>query len=337
MTLVPTPTNLPERIRVSIGTAMTLELLAGKSETEPTTAYLMTYKEGKCTANCSFCPQAKTSKSNTELLSRVTWPVFPTEKVLTSIASSAKKDKIKRICIQALNYPEVFSELDAIVGRIRKLSSIPVSISCQPLCKENIEQLKIAGVDRIGIAIDAATKTIFDKVKGKETGGAYTWENQFKCLKEAVSIFGEGNVSTHIIIGLGESEKEAIITLQYCADLGVVPGLFAFTPVHGTQLGRNNPPNIDSYRRIQLARYLIVKNIVGFKELSFDVKGKIMEFGVAKDALDIIINSGLPFKTSGCPNCNRPYYNEKPRGPIYNYPKKPNKAEIQKIRKELGL
>ena len=33
-----------------------------------------------------------------------------------------------------------------------------------------------------------------------------------------------------------------------------------------------------------------------------------------------------PFKyleavlTSGCPGCNRPFYNERPRGPIYNYP-----------------
>ncbi|HID80257.1 MAG TPA: hypothetical protein EYP48_00875 [Ignisphaera sp.] len=24
--------------------------------------------------------------------------------------------------------------------------------------------------------------------------------------------------------------------------------------------------------------------------------------------------------TSGCPGCNRPFYNESPRGPIFNYP-----------------
>ncbi|HDI74230.1 MAG TPA: hypothetical protein ENF57_04430 [Candidatus Korarchaeota archaeon] len=26
------------------------------------------------------------------------------------------------------------------------------------------------------------------------------------------------------------------------------------------------------------------------------------------------------FLTSGCPSCNRPFYNERPRGPIYNFP-----------------
>ncbi len=56
--------QFPDLIRVSLGTAMVLGLLDGKLDAEPTTAYLMTYKLGKCTANCGFCPQAKTSKSD---------------------------------------------------------------------------------------------------------------------------------------------------------------------------------------------------------------------------------------------------------------------------------
>jgi len=66
--------NLPESIHVSVGSAIVLGLLEGKLDDEPTTTYLMTYKTGKCTANCGFCPQARNSLSKAELLSRISWP-----------------------------------------------------------------------------------------------------------------------------------------------------------------------------------------------------------------------------------------------------------------------
>ena len=69
--------------------------------------------------------------------------------------------------------------------------------------------------------------------------------------------------------------------------------------------------------------------------MQFDTEGKIVGLRVSNESLESIIASGLPFQTSGCPDCNRPYYNEKPSGPIYNYPNKPNKEEIEKIKKQL--
>ena len=96
--------------------------------------------------------------------------------MLTAIGTSATQGKIRRVCIQALNYPEVFTHLEALVKEIKKEASVPVSVSCQPLNKENIELLAKAGVDRLGIALDAATETLFNKVKGKDAGGSYSWE-----------------------------------------------------------------------------------------------------------------------------------------------------------------
>ncbi len=327
--------DLPEQIRVSLGTAIVLGLFAGKLDAEPTTAYLMTFKAGKCTANCGFCPQARTSKSNTELLSRVTWPNFPTPNVLTALAANAKAGKIKRICIQALNYPDVFGHIETLVQEIKKGSAIPVSVSCQPLNKNNIQRLAKAGVDRLGIALDAATEDLFKRVKGSETGSLYTWDNQFRQLNEAIEIFGRDNVSTHVIVGLGETEKEGAEVIQRCVDLSVLPALFAFTPVRGTALEERLPPKLEVYRRMQFARYLIVYGKTRFEGLRFDIEGRIVDFGVSTEVLNELVESGLPFRTSGCPDCNRPFYNEKPSGPLYNYPKHPNKEEIEKIKKQL--
>lgn len=319
-------------IRVSVGTAAVLRLLQSKLDAEPTTAYLMTYREGKCSANCSFCPQAKDSSSKTELLSRVTWPTFSTESVVDAIAAAFREGKIKRVCIQALNYPGVFEYLQTLVKGIKQKAPVQISVSCQPLNKANITLLHTAGVDRIGIALDGTTETILNRVKG----GCYNWTHQFELFEDALSIFGKGNVSTHVIVGLGEAEKEAVETVQRCVDLGVLPALFAFTPVRGTALENSLPPKLESYRRIQLARHLIVTGKAKFQEMSFKDNGEINGYGVPSEVLNQTIESGVAFRTSGCPDCNRPYYNEKPSGPIYNYPKTPNKEQIKKIRTELS-
>jgi biotin synthase len=327
----------PKKIRVSVGSAIVLGLLSGKLGAVPTTAYLMTYRKGKCFANCGFCPQARESHSRADMLSRVSWPAFPIEKILSGLDKAVIDDEIKRVCIQALNYPEVFTDLIALIRVIHQKVNVPISISCQPLNSENIRQLAEAGAERIGIPLDAATQELFDKIKGPAAGGPYSWKKQFKLLSDAVNIFGKGKISTHLIVGLGETEKEMVEIIQRCVDMGVLPALFAFTPIAGTALGNNAQPPIQKYRRIQIARHLIVHGIAGYEDMRFDEEGCISDFSVDEQTLLQIIQMGEPFPTSGCPNCNRPYYNEKPSGPIYNYPRKISQKELSEIEKQLSL
>ena len=329
--------HLPQQIRISVGSAIILGLLKGKLGAAPTTAYLMTFRSGKCVANCSFCPQARSSVSKTELLSRVTWPVFSFQRVLTQIQSAVAEAKIRRVCIQALMYPGVFTDLVAIICAVKRNTTVPVSVSCQPMKRKNIVRLAEAGADRIGIPLDAATERVFDEVKGSIAGGPYEWGNQFKLLSEAVEIFGEMNVSTHLIIGLGETEEEAVRIIQRCVDMQVLPALFAFTPVHGTKMEDKRQPPVESYRRLQLARYLIVNHATRFENMSFYASGKIEDFSVDRETLEHVVDTGEPFLTSGCPACNRPFYNEKPGGPLYNHPGSITPCKIEAIRQQLNL
>ena len=329
--------HFPEKIRVSVGSAVVLGLLEGKLDAEPTTAYLMTYKIGKCTANCGFCPQARSSQSKAELLSRVKWPVFSTTEVLTKIEHAVSNEKIRRVCVQALNYPGVFRDICAFVERLKQQVLVQVSVSCQPLNSHNLGLLSEAGVDRIGIALDAATEKLFNYIKGTAAGGPYKWKDQLKMLQVATRVFGEGNVSTHLIAGLGETEKEAVRIIQECVDMSVLPALFAFTPIHGTALENNPQPRVESYRRIQLARYLIVNGTARYESMRFDGDGRTTDFSVEKETLKRTVETGKPFLTSGCPNCNRPFYNEKPSGPIYNYPRNIRPEETVAIKQQLRL
>ena len=326
---------LPEKVRVSVGSAIVLNLVQGKLSAAPTTVYLLTYRPDKCSANCGFCPQAKMSKSRTDLLSRVTWPQFLTELVVSKIERTFQKGKIKRVCIQSLNYTGVFEDILDLAEQVTSHAKVPLSISCQPLSKEQMQKLAEVGVDRIGIPLDTATAELFDKIKGSSVGGPYHWEKQRRALAEAVEIFGKGHVSTHVIVGLGETEREIIETLQWCFDSGIHPGLFAFTPVLGTALENRPQPSIGSYRRIQIARHLIGQQRTRYQNMIFDEKGRLIDFGISKEQLWQTIKSGSPFVTSGCPGCNRPYYNEKPSGPIYNYPQLLLPEEIKEITEQI--
>ncbi len=327
-----TPAQLPEKIRVSVGSAIVLGLMYGKLDAEPTTMYLLTYYSGKCLANCGFCPQAKTSKSRADMLSRVTWPTFPTEQVLSKIETEAEKSTIMRVCIQALNYPRVFNDVFALAKEIRSRADMPLSISCQPFNLKQMKLLEEVGVDRISIALDAATKELFDSVKGPLTSSPYKWETQRETLMKAVQVFGKDRVYTHLIVGLGETEKEVIQTVQWCTDFGIYPSLFAFTPILGTALETLPQPSVATYRRVQLAHYLIVHGKTRCENMKFDEDERLIDYGVSESLLQQVVETGSPFLTSGCPGCNRPYYNERPGGPLFNYPRQPLPEEIRKIK-----
>jgi len=331
-----TTTQLPLKIRVSVGSAIVLGLMHGKLDAEPTTIYLLTYYSGKCLANCGFCPQAKKSKSRANMLSRVTWPTFPTEEILSKIETEAKKPTIKRVCIQALNYPRVFNDVFALAKEIRSRADVSLSVSCQPFNLKQMKILREVGVDRISIALDAATKELFDRVKGPLTRSPYTWGAQRKTLMKAVQVFGKNRVYTHLIVGLGETEKEIIQTIQWCTDFGVYPSLFAFTPISGTALETLPQPSVATYRRVQLAHYLIVHGKTRCENMKFDEDERLVEYGVSENLLQQVVETGSPFLTSGCPGCNRPYYNERPGGPLYNYPRQPSPEEIRKIKEIRG-
>ena len=66
--------------------------------------------------------------------------------------------------------------------------------------------------------------------------------------------------------------------------------------------------------------------------MSFDGKDQtITDFGISKSIIIETIKTGKPFRTSGCSHCNRPFYNESPGKPLFNYPRILTDKEIDAI------
>ncbi|RLF11386.1 MAG: radical SAM protein [Thermoprotei archaeon] len=319
----------PRLVRVSYGSAVVLGLARGWLKTKPTTSYLLTYLEERCLANCGFCPQAKDSNASLNLLSRVEWPPYPAQEVVERAVNALRRGLLKRACVQVVNRPEGLNQALWLVEHISLGGELPVSVSIPPLGRRGLEAFKRTGAGRVSIALDAANRRVFDEVKGLNAGGPYTWDGHWKALRKALEVFGPGNVTTHLIVGLGETERDLARVIDKLLSIKVLPALFAFTPIPGTRLEALPQPEVASYRRIQLVRHLLVKGIVSLKDLEFNHVGRLVRIKASSEEVMREIESGEPFETSGCPGCNRPFYNEKPGGPLYNYPRPLSRQEVE--------
>jgi len=289
-------------MRLSQGSAIALGLAQGKMDAAPTTCYIMLGPA--CRRNCGFCAQARDVEESGNALSRVSWPEFVWKDIIRALGRS---QAFKRVCFQTLSYQEMVSELSRAVKGLSNLG-IKCSAAVEPLDQGELLELHFSGLDRIGIALDAACEEIFTKVKGGEAGNPYSWEEHLKALELAASIF-PNSTTTHIIVGLGEDDEDLKNILLWCRERNILPGLFAYTPLPGTSLDLQAPP-ISRYRAVQAARWLILE------EKSVEVQNGRFR---AMEGIEQVPASA--FQTSGCPDCNRPFYNERPTGPMYNFPR----------------
>ena len=317
-------------ISVSAGTAAMLGLCQVPMDAAPTTAYLLL--GGRCAMSCTFCTQARESSASDLALSRVIWPQFAEEEVCARVAQAELRGEIRRCCVQVTTRRDHLAWAMEVVGNLRAYTRLPVDVSILPSDMGQVEALIAAGVDRIGFGLDAACERVFRQVKGTH------WDRMLWLIEETANRF-PGHAAIHLIVGLGETEEEAISRVCWAHKLGVEVGLFAFTPLRGTPLAEAAPPTLGQYRRVQAALRLITKHGAQLTDLSFGAAhsqpGSLSEIRIPGWAE--LLADGRAFETSGCPDCNRPFYNERPGGPMYNYPRILSSGEIREAIRELDL
>lgn len=341
------PVQEAARLGVSLGTAAVLGMRAVRSDVPPSTAYLMT--EGRCIYNCPFCAQARESRAPAGLLSRVTWPSWPAETVLQRLrrhfrppagraSAGAKSPAMRRICLQVVHSPGWEEEVDRFLEGLRAEEDpaapggagrcapaglrpfvAPVCLSLRPRNLEQVGQYLAQGVDKVSIAIDVVNPAQYARLKGGSQQAVLD-------LLLAASRAYPGRMATHVIVGLGETEEEAIRLLEQLHAHGITVGLFAFTPVRGTRLSHLPPPPLGQYRRVQVANFLLAQG--QRPAFQFSPAGRLQSLGEPQERWRRLLADGRAFQTSGCPDCNRPYYNEHPGRRPFNYPRPLSSQEI---------
>ncbi|MGB9665990.1 MAG: radical SAM protein [Candidatus Cryosericum sp.] len=305
-------------IRASIGTLAVLGLRNIHMSAVPTTAYLMT--GDACTGDCAYCGQGRSVLGDHSHLSRITWPEVREEQLIEAL--SAHPEAFQRICFQTTASRGVLRQLLSLVPRMRETCGLPVSVSYRVTRDAEADQLFAAGVDRIGIAIDCASEHLYPSIRG----GSLV---ETKTLVEHLASRYPGHITTHLIIGLGETEREAAELMLELRRFRVLVSLFAFTPVAGTRMEHASPPLLLSYRKLQFL--LGVLDDSEEVALSFDDRGGITSFGLSESWIRSFLEKRFVFVTHGCPGCNRPFYTEVPGGTMFNFPAVPTATAAQEV------
>jgi len=310
------------KIRLSLGSAVVLGLRKARMDARPTTLYAMLGET--CMGACRFCAQARDSEADHKFLSRIAWPEFDLDTVLERIPEA---EGIGRFCLQTLHSPGLPQMLVDVAQRVHAVSSLPISVCMNPTAPGWLPKLKAAGVNRVGVGLDCATEETFSEIKP-----GFSWDRYHAFLDEIVDVFGTGSV--HLIVGIGDTDEDLVRKIQEAHDRGCTVALFAFTPVRGARLDLP-APNAGRYRALQLARYLIISNRARIDDMAF-AEGRLTRIDVAPNVIERALEIGTPFRTSGCPDCNRPLYNERPGGTMYNYAAPLTEDEKSLAREELA-
>jgi biotin synthase-related radical SAM superfamily protein len=304
-------------LRVSIGTAGVLGLVRVPMAVAPTTAYLLVGE--RCVMNCAYCAQARESESDGGALSRVTWPEFGLQRVVARLRKAELDGLIRRCCMQVTAGQDSYREALRVIRRIRRAVFMPLSVAILPANMAQVEELIEAGVDSIGFGLDAAVERVFAEVKGPH------WRHMLDIIATTAARL-PGIATVHLIVGLGETEREMVERMLWVRELSLGIGLFAFTPVRGTSMADGKQPLLRQYRRMQAARWLILNQGARTTSFRFSQQGALQ--AVRLNGWRKALEDGRAFETPGCPGCNRPFYNERPGGTIYNYARPLTETEV---------
>jgi biotin synthase len=337
----------PKYLRMSLAAAMTLDFKKGlfyRNAKLFCINLLLTYGSG-CVARCAYCglSSQRAGQSDHKSFIRVVWPTHALDEIIQSI--NRHQDRVKRICVSQVTHKNAGHDTYAICRVLRGSYDIPISLLVAPTTttRKDLMAYKTAGADKIGVAIDLATPDLFDQYRGAGVNGPHRWETYLERLVQAIEIFGRRNAGAHFICGMGETEKELVTAIQMVQDMGGWTHLFSFFPEAGSRLEDRPAPPMDKYRRIQLARFLIDEGLTRLERFVFDESNQIVDYGISHDRLEAVIDSGNPFRTSGCAGydgqvaCNRPYANSRPGPDIRNYPFPPDRDDMIRIRGQMGL
>lgn len=337
------PMESPEYVQISLAAAMALgyrPAMFRRNSYLTGLNLLVTYPEG-CVARCAFCglSHQRLIEPDKRTFIRVDWPTYPLDDVIARLNRNGHK--LRRVCVGMITHRRAFDDMNAIIRRFHAESDRPISALIAPTLIGDLSRLaeiREAGADMIGVAIDAATPELFERYRGRGVRGPHRWEHYWATVEEAVRIMGPYKVGVHLIVGLGETEEQMIATIQRAHDMGAHTHLFSFFPEAGTPMEHHPQPTYGHYRRVQLARYIINKGYGRYEGMRFNAAGQVVDFGVETEEL---IQYGEPFMTSGCPGpdgkvaCNRPFGNERPGQPIRNYAFEPEPEDVALIRYQL--
>ena len=343
-------TQVPEFVKTSLASALTLRFASGRFYRDARNFcvnLLLSYPDD-CRANCAYCGLARSRPRGKDSFIRVDWPVLKTRDVIDRL-SRYGGDTVRRICISTVFHPDAVKDTVDLARAVRRVAAdTPLSVLITPglFSAGELRTLKGLGADYLGVGLDAASQRVFELTRGSRVRGPLAWEDYVDALRGGVEVFGHKRVSCHIMVGIGETDRELAECFTCVHAMGALVHLFSFYPEPSSVMSRHKRPTLKKFRRAQLLAYLVENGIVGRgrSELEFDSQGKLTGIEPSlKETVEKAAGSGMPFITGGCPDrhgdigCNRPFGSYRPGESFRDFPFLPEPGDVERAKRELRL
>ncbi|MGZ8749567.1 MAG: MSMEG_0568 family radical SAM protein [Pseudonocardia sp.] len=124
---------------------------------------------------------------------------------------------------------------------VKEAAALPVQVQFEPPADlDVIDRVADLGVDSVGIHVESFDPAVLARVApGKARWGIDAY---FVAWERAVAAFGPGQVSTYVILGMGEDVDVTVEGCRRAIDLGVYPFVVPLRPVPGSLMEDFRPP-----------------------------------------------------------------------------------------------
>jgi radical SAM protein (TIGR04043 family) len=145
---------------------------------------------------------------------------------------------------------------------IKQATGLPIEGQFEPPADLDVlDEVRDDGLDSVGMHVESFDPEVLARIAaGKARTGI---DGYFRAWERAVEVFGAGQVSTYVILGMGEDPKLTVEGCRRAIDLGVYPFVVPLRPVPGSLMGDCLPPEADYMDRVyrQVAPYLVARGL----------------------------------------------------------------------------
>jgi radical SAM protein (TIGR04043 family) len=151
----------------------------------------------------------------------------------------------------------------AACGRaIKEAAGLPVEVQFEP--PEDLDVINRVhgdGIDSVGIHVESFDPEVLGRVAPAKARTGI--EGYFAAWERAVSLFGAGQVSTYVILGMGEDPALTVAGCKRAIDMGVYPFVVPLRPIAGSLMEDCLPPDAAYTEAIyhQVVPYLLSRGL----------------------------------------------------------------------------
>lgn len=134
------------------------------------------------------------------------------------------------------------------VGRcaqeVKEASGLPVEVQFEPPDDlDAINQVRDMGADTVGIHVETFDPAVLARVAPAKARTGI--DGYFRAWERAVACFGAGQVTTYVILGMGEDPDLTIDGCRRAVDIGVYPFIVPLRPIQGSLMAEWESPPAD--------------------------------------------------------------------------------------------